>query len=132
MRVRISSATPGSLFSSLLRQQPAADSKEEAEEDGVSGLLTVEKSELAHGRGAGLSETGQLSPEEGRAPGSGPGPRRRQQQHPGPDPARRQAEESADPAGAAAQRQGFPPLCRRSDPQHPRGSEEDQRGFAGV
>lgn len=76
----------------------------------------MEESEFPHGRGAGLSQTWQFPPEEGRATSPRPRPRRRQQQHPGSDPAGRPAEEGTDPAGAAASHQELPPLCRRSDP----------------
>lgn len=94
--------------------------------------VCVSCSELPHGRGSGLSQTWQFPPEEGGAASPGPGPGRRQQQHPGSDPAGRPAEEGTDPTGAAASRQELPALCRRSDPQHPRGSQENQGGFAGV
>lgn len=92
----------------------------------------MEESELTDGRGAGLAQTGQFPPEEGRAARPGTRPGRRQQQHPGSDPTGRPAEEGAHLSGAAAAPQELPALGRRSDPQHPRGSEEDQRGFAGV
>jgi len=92
--------------------------------------LRVLRSELPHGRGAGVPQARLLPPEEGGAAGSGPRPGRRGRQHPDSDPAGRAPEEGADPAGAAAPRQELHPLGRRPDPQHPRGPEEDQGGVA--
>ena len=42
-RVRILLAAPGSVFPSILWQQPAAERQDEAEEDGLARLLTVEE-----------------------------------------------------------------------------------------
>lgn len=96
------------------------------------GVCACVFSKLSHGWGIGLPQTGQFPPEEGRAASPGPRPGRRHQQHPGSDQAGCQAEEGTDAAGAAASRQDLPPLGRRSDPQHPRGSEENQGGVTRV
>lgn len=92
----------------------------------------MESSELPHGRGSELSEARLLPPEEGGAAGAGPRPGRRQHQHPGSDPAGRPAEEGSGPARAAAAGQELHTLRRRSDPQHPRGAAQDQRGVPRV